>query len=584
MFNTYGIPISPGIKNGQVLIKQDPSKNLCYIPVSPQDIKKELDKYHKALAELQEEFEHLKASTQSNLISKQMIEFYHTILYDPFFIDQIPNMIKELNVSAQHAVIEKLNAIESEFSNLTNEYFKNRFSDFKSIGNQLLDKLNGSCNFNHIKKPVILITKDLSAAELLHMNTENILGVILENGGATSHTAILLNSMEIPAIFGVEHILSNATNNDPIILDGYKGKVIINPSKEVSYFYSTMKQKYDDYNQNIAKVIQEESTTEDQESFCIMANIGNIEDVDIANKNGAEGIGLFRTEIFNIASNKFLDEEATIKYYKDLTQRMPNKPFTIRTIDLGGDKFLPFQDSAYGNENNPNLGYRSTRYFIQQPKILKDQLSVLIRTSEFHPHIKIMFPFITTVDDIIRLKEIFFECWNQHHSHDCPIAIGMMAEVPATLICIDQFLPHVDFVSIGSNDLIQYVLAADRSNTSVSQYYQMSNPAVLKLIAYTIERCNRNNTPISICGEIAKDPLYTRLLLGMGLREFSMHPSAIPMIKYILKNSNTNECKQLWHTVSSMTNHGDIDIFLQNELNKFLRSNNAFLDIEHQEL
>ncbi|MGL4562549.1 MAG: phosphoenolpyruvate--protein phosphotransferase [Brevinema sp.] len=578
MFDTYGVPISDGIRFGSIFIKTDPSKDICYTYINPQNIDNELNKYYKALNELQEEFEQLKLSKTPNIISQQMIELYHTILHDPLFTSTIPTYISQKKVSSQNAIIDKLRSVELEFAQLPNEYFKNRFTDFQSISNQLLEKLDGLYSPNMISEPCILVTKELSVAELLHMNIHNLRGVILEQGGGvTSHTAILLNSMEIPAIFGVDNITSKLQNNDTLIIDAYKGKIIVNPSNELLTYYQTLEERYDQYHEKLSETLYHPSLTKDNVALNILANAANIDDIQISKKNEADGIGLLRTEIFSMIHNELLDQSISMKHYCKMIEEMPDKSFCIRTIDLGGDKFLS-EDNGLTFETNPYLGYRSTRYFLQEPKILEDQLDMLIKIHETHPHIKIMFPFVTNIEDIIKLKEIFLNCWKKYYNGSCTIPIGMMAEVPSTLICINDFLPYVDFISIGTNDLTQYILAADRGNPYISNYYQMANPAVLKLIYYAVDQCDSAKIPVSICGEIAKEPLYIRLLLGMGLREFSMSPKAIPMIKYILTNSTVEECKQLWRKVLAMQNHNDITQFLQDDLNQFLRLHNAFLE------
>ncbi|MGL4394812.1 MAG: phosphoenolpyruvate--protein phosphotransferase [Brevinema sp.] len=579
MIKLYGIPIGYGIRIGSVLIKSDPNQDLCFTGITADQVANEMEKYQSALSELTADIDQMKSNTTSNIISKQMIDLYHSIVQDPFFKTTILNHIKEQTISAQQALHDKLKFMEAEFAKIPNEYLKTRFIDFKSIGNQLMHKLDG-IKLDQITEPIILVAKELSAAELLGLNMNNILAVVLEKGGgSTSHSAILLNSMEIPAIFGVENLLKMLKNNDKIIVDAHQGKIITHPSDALVSYYEVLHQKYREYHKTLCQTASRPSVTKDGVTLSIMTNAGNIEDVKIACRHQADAVGLLRTEIFSMTCNQLAHDDKTMNHYCCMMAELPNKSFTVRTIDLGGDKFLSFENSDTV-EANPYLGYRSTRYFLDNPTILKDQIRMLIKLHDQNPHIKIMFPFVSTVEDIIELKKIYMECWHETHEEPNTIPIGMMAEVPSVFICIEDFLPHVDFISIGTNDLTQYVLATDRGNPHVSDYFQMGNPAVLKLIYHAIKECAKANIPLSMCGELAREPIYARLLLGMGLREFSMSPKSIPLIKYILINSDTKECQNLWEQVKHKSQEREITDLLKEDLGKFLYAQNMYFDRE----
>lgn len=577
MVTIKALPIHPGIVEGSVFIKMDPIKLISQQIHHSINLEEEIERYFHVLDTLTQEFQQVQWNNKemSNNTRQQLVQLYIALLSDPTFTKKVPALILEQKLPATKAVLAKLEIIKQEFSKINNEYFRSRFDDFQSIGHKIIEKLLGHSGYKEIKKPKIIVTESLSAAELLHIPVENILGILTATGGVTSHAAIIAEALDIPSIFGLEENINLISSKDNIIMDAYTGTIIVNPSPEISLEYQSIKEKRSQYKEDITYATQ----THSDSSFSIMANIGNIHDLDMLTKYYGDGIGLLRTETMVLLENSYLSEEEQTSYYSALLEKTQNMPVVIRTLDLGGDKKLQDNQIMPIYEDNPFLGFRSTRLFVQDSTEFKKQIRALINAFPKNPKLQILLPFITILTDFITLKNIILDCYEELHGHrNCPIPIGIMAEIPSTLICIDHFLEYVDFVSIGTNDLIQYVLATDRNNTYVSQYHQSTHPSILRLLQNITKCCNEYNIPLSLCGEMGKEPHLTRLLLGFGIRSFSMSPPSIPMIKYIATYSDIEECKKLVTDIQGMRYSEEIFEYLKQDLVMFLKSKNAYFE------
>ena len=582
MTTIKGFPVHPGIVEGSVFIKLNSVKAIPNKNLPPLDVETEIACYLGVLDSLKKEFQDLlqPSEEKSKSTTTQLIELYIALLGDPTFTQNIPNLIKEKKRTAVKAVQETMKIIEQEFSKIENEYFRSRFDDFKSIGDKILEKILGHGGFEALRKPKIIVAESLSVAELLHIPPTNILGIITATGGATSHTAILAESLNIPAIFGIKEQFNLFSSKDRVIMDAYTGTIVLGPSPSVSSQYQEIKKRRIQYEHDMLQTTKNCSAenSEDNECVFVMANIGNLNDTSLVEKYHADGIGLYRTEDLFLASSSYLDEEDQARYYEKLMEQTKG-PVTIRTLDIGGDKTIKNSVLSPVNEDNPFLGFRSTRLFVQDPTEFKKQIRALITTYEKHPRLKIMIPFISTLEDFISLKKVCLDIYEEIHGHrECPIPIGMMAEVPSTAIAIRDFLPYTDFVSIGSNDLIQYLLAVDRNNTSVAHYHSSSNPALLMVLRHVAQACKEHKIPISICGEIGKEPHLARLLLGFGITTFSMSPINIPIIKYIVMNSSKEECEKLAEDLKPLIFESEITAYLQKDLDNFLKSRGVSFD------
>ena len=580
MLKLKGIPINQGIVEGTVFIKVNPIKTLLTKKYTTIDPIIEIKNYLEVISSLQHEFQQLKYKNiaLSNNTNQQMADLYIAILNDPVFKKRIPEHIQEQKIPASYIILQNIETIKQEFAKIDNEYFRSRFDDFESIGHKLLEILTGSRGYASISKPKVIVAENLSAADLLQLPLEFVQGIITADGGATSHAAILAEALDIPAIFGVKNIIEHANRTDTIIMDGYGGDVVINPLPETSIFYQNLIQRHLQYEETIIASAKDCHTTKDGHPISILANIGNIYDVHLIHKYNADGIGLLRTETIVLLEEELFSEEDQTIYYESFFKKTKNLPVSVRTLDLGGDKTIKNAAVTPLDEENPFLGFRSTRQFVRDPREFKKQIRALLRSYHINPNIKILIPFVTTLDDLLILKALVIESYKELYTTPFTIPIGIMAEVPSTLICLSDYFPHIDFISIGTNDLTQYVLATDRNNKYVSHYHNSAHPAIIKLLYHAGDQCLKHNIPLSICGEIAKEPHFIRLLYGLGIPTLSMSPTGIPMARYILANSTQEECQQLVKDILPMQHTQQIESYLHNDLINFLTKQNAYFD------
>lgn len=580
MLKLKGIPINQGISEGTVFIKINPIKTLLKKKCTTIDPTIEIDNYLKIITTLQHEFQQLKYNNiaLSNNTNQQMADLYIAILNDPVFKKRIPEHIEKQKIPATYIILQNIETIKQEFAKIDNEYFRSRFDDFQSIGYTLLERLTGSRGYRSINKPKIIVAENISAADLLHLPLEYIQGIITADGGATSHAAILAEALDIPAIFGVKTIIEHINRRDKIIMDGYGGDVIINPLPETCIFYHNLIQRHIQYEENIIASAKDCHTTKDGYPISILANIGNLYDIHLIHKYNADGVGLLRTETMVLLQEQLFSEEEQTLYYESFFKETKHLPISIRTLDLGGDKIIKNSSITPLDEENPFLGFRSTRQFVRDPQEFKKQIRALLKSYHLNPNIKIIIPFVTTLDDLLTLKDIIIECYKELYTSPFTIPIGIMAEVPSALICLPDYFPHIDFISIGTNDLTQYILATDRNNNYVSHYHNSAHPAIIRLLYYAGQQCLEHNIPLSICGEMAKEPYFIRLLYGLGISTLSMSPIGIPMARYILANSTREECQQIVKDIIPMQHTQQIEDYLYQDLVKFLTKQNAYFD------
>ncbi|MGL5955797.1 MAG: phosphoenolpyruvate--protein phosphotransferase [Brevinema sp.] len=579
MLKLQGTPINPGIVEGPTFIKMNPIHILSGKTCNLIDPNTEVQKYWEAIDTLHSEFQALKYNNNelSNKTNQQMIDLYLAILNDPVFKKRIPLLIAEQKVSVDCIIIQELETIQKEFAKINNEYFRSRFDDFQSIGYKILEKIMGIGDYENITKPKIIVAETLSAVDLLHIPLEYIIGIITAFGGSTSHAAILAEALEIPAIFGVKDIIDYVHKKDIVIMDGYTGDIVVNPTPETSTFYKTLSQRHLHYEQEVLSSVSG-NQTKDGHSFSILANIGNAYDLPLIYKYNGDGIGLLRTETLVLLEEALLGEEEQSAYYHDILVQTAQMPVYIRTLDLGGDKTIRDEAITPLDEDNPFLGFRSTRLFVQDPREFQKQIRAILKNHHINPNIKIIIPFITTLDDFLILKSIILECYTELYNAPCPIPIGMMVEVPSALICIEDYLPHTDFISIGTNDLTQYILATDRNNLHVSHYHTPAHPAIIRMLALAGQSCNNHGVPLSLCGEMGREPHFIRLLYGLGIHTLSMSPLGIPMARYILTHSTVQECKKIVADVLKMQYARYIEEYLQQDLINFLKQQDAYFD------
>ncbi|MCW5197006.1 phosphoenolpyruvate-protein phosphotransferase PtsI [Buchnera aphidicola] len=554
-----GILASPGIAIGKALLIKEKSINIYTYQIPPNHIDKEINKFLDAKKETINQLEKIKNKSKKFFKNKKENIFtsHIMILKDQELEKEIILSIKQQLNTAEHAVNLILSKQINYLNDIQDEYLKNRAIDIQDIRNRILRNLLkiNTINLKEIQEKVILIAHDLTPSEIAQMNFKYILGFITELGGYTAHTAIMARSLSIPAIVGVTNILNQIKNNDCIILNAVNNQIIINPKQETINQIKIIQKKEYFKKQNLNKIKHLSPITLDNHKIEISANIGNINDLNYAQKYGAQSIGLYRTEFLFMERTKLPSEDEQFVSYKTIAQKMKNQSVTIRTLDIGGDKKIPYMH--FKKEENPFLGWRAIRISLDKKEILYTQLRAILRASQFG-RLRILFPMIISIEEIQTLKEeikqIKQDLNKKRILFDSNIPIGIMIETPSSAIIAEHLIKEVDFFSIGTNDLTQYTLAVDRGNQLVSKLYNPFHPSVLSLIHKVIQISHKNGKWTGMCGELASNELATILLLGMGLDEFSTNPSSILKIKNIIRKVTLYDAKRITQQVLKQKN------------------------------
>lgn len=564
-----GIGTSPGIAIGKVFVYKEPEikVNKQKIENIDYEIERLDDAINKAINEINELYENTLKNV--GLEDAEIFNAHRMMLEDPEFIENIKAKIKDESSNVEWAVKQVADQYISLFCDIEDEYLKERALDIKDVSNRLLKILLGieSAELQSIKEECIIIAEDLTPSDTAQMNKGKVIGIVTELGGKTSHTSIIARSLEIPAIAGIKNITNMAKNGDKIIIDGGEGIVLLNPSEEESVNFNVKKKEYEKYKLKLQAMKGRVSISKDGTVVELVANIATPNDVDNVIENDGEGVGLFRTEFLYMDCDKLPTEEEQFQAYKIVAERLSGKPITIRTLDVGGDKEIPYLNLP--KEMNPFLGYRAIRLCLDRTEIFKTQLRALLRASAFGD-IRIMFPMISNITEVRNAKKLLEELKDELRNEDIPfnedIQIGIMVEIPAVAVHSDIFAKEVDFFSIGTNDLIQYSLAVDRGNQDISHLYNQYHPAVLRLIKMTIENGHKEGIWVGMCGEAARDEKLIPLLLGMGLDEFSMSPSSILKARWIIKNTCKKEVEDKLNQILSFATAEDVENFIQENI------------------
>ncbi len=541
-----GIAASDGIGIAKAYLLIDP--NLSFEKKTIDDPAAEYERVEKAFSASIADLATIKQNAKSRLSDEELEVFdaHIAILSDPEMKSQIKDEIESQHVSAEEAMTDVTTNFANVLAAMTdNKYMQERAADVKDVAKRALSHLLGKQlpDIASISEPVVIIAKEITPSDTSQMDAKFVKGLATDLGGRTSHAAIMARTLRIPAVVGAEDVTSTIKNGDMVIVDGLHGDIIVDPSQAQIDEYQAKADSFEKERAEWAKLVDAPSVSKDGQHFEIAANIGTPDDVADAVKQGADGVGLFRSEFLYMSSDHLPTEDEQFEAYKKAVVGMQGKPVVVRTLDIGGDKplnYLPLPE-----EMNPFLGYRAIRICLHRPDIFKTQLRALIRASEFGP-VEIMFPMIATLAELRQAKAIYQECKDElqkdHPGLGDNVKIGMMIEVPLAALYADQLAKEVDFFSIGTNDLIQYCFAADRGNDAVSYLYQPLNPAFLRLIKHVIDAAHANNTKAAMCGEMAGDQLAMPLLLGMGLDEYSMSASSILRTRSMMKDLDTKEC------------------------------------------
>ncbi len=544
-----GLAVSPGIGLGEARLSERVVFTSRRETISDNQVPAELKRLHRAFERTKEELQKLKDYIEEQMGKDQAFIFdaHLMILDDPMLRSNLEKVITEEKVKAEWAITTVNNHFASLFESLSDEYFQQRKTDISDVLARVYRHLEGKKEKKEdLDKPVILVARELLPSEAaVYLSQKNVMGVVLDMGGMTSHTAILARSLGIPAVVGLHDASLKVKAGDFIIVDGTDGEVIINPSPAIKREFNSKKERYQNYKKELKKIARLKSLTLDGVDFIPLANIELPEEVDTAFSFGAEGVGLFRSEFIYLRRPTLPSEEDHLSIYRQMARKTYPRPVYIRTIDIGGEKSLPWLNIE--KEPNPALGLRAIRFSLRNRELFRTQIRAILKASDRH-NVRLMVPMITELEEVVELKTMVEEVKDELRQNKIPfdeeIPIGVMIEVPGAAVLIDSIIQEVDYVSIGTNDLIQYYLAVDRGNEAVSYLFKPHHPAVLQLLSHVIKTVNKAGKEVTVCGEMAADPLSAIILLGMGLRHFSMNPIFIPRVKKALQEVETRTVQE----------------------------------------
>lgn len=564
-----GLGTSVGIGIGRVLIYKEPKIDI--IKENILDLELEIKRLEDALKKAIEEIDNIYNTTLIKVGEKEAEIFtaHKMILEDPEYIGSIKEKIEASNINSEWAVKEVTNFYIDIFKDMEDEYIRERVQDIKDVSNRLLKVLLNieTKDLSSIKEKTIIVAQDLTPSDTAQINKEMVVGIVTEVGGRTSHTSIMARTMNIPAVSGAENITNIVKDNELMIIDGSTGDILVSPGNEDIVVYENKQKDFISLRKKLEETKGKESISKDGYKVEIAGNIGTLEDIDKVIENDGEGVGLYRTEFLYMYRDRLPTEEEQFEAYKAVAEKLGKKPLVIRTLDVGGDKEIPYLNIP--KEMNPFLGYRAIRYCLDNMEIFKTQLRAILRAS-IYGNIKIMFPMVSDINEVREgkkiIKEVMEELRKESISFDEDIEIGIMVEIPAVAIHSRAFAKEVDFFSIGTNDLIQYSLAVDRGNQHISYLYNQFHPAVLSLIKMTIDNGHKEGIWVGMCGEVAGDEKLIPLLLAMGLDEFSMNPSSILKARHLIRNISKVEIEDILDEILNLSTAEDVEKFIDENI------------------
>ncbi len=521
-----------------------------------------------------------KVAQQLGAAEAEIFKSHLQIVKDEALLAKVRALIETQHLTALSALQVVLQGYAATFARIEHDYFRERMADVRDVISRigshltlqpaLLPGATGDFPQNgHGEEPVILVAHEILPSQAMSLGNLPIAGIVTETGGGTSHAAILSRSRGIPAVSGVVGITNDVRSGDLMVVDGREGIVIVRPDREATAAYRKMQREFFDLKDRLVLNREDPSMSADGSQVELLANINNISDAQAAQKVGATGVGLFRTEYLFLTHQDVPDEEEQYQYYRQIIEDSPNKCVTIRTLDLGGDKTVPYLGRR--SEANPFMGWRSIRLSFEHPRLFERQIRAILRAGR-HGRVNMLFPMITTLEELRYVNRLVEETRRNLRREGVPfgedVKTGVMIEVPAAAICIDAILRETDFVSIGSNDLIQYLVAADRDNSKVAHLCEPLSPAIFKVLQMVLDACQRTGTPVTLCGEMAGQPRSVLALFGMGLRRFSMSPAFVPTIKALLSSVTTAQAERFAHQVLQLKTNEEIRSYLTARLHE----------------
>jgi phosphoenolpyruvate-protein phosphotransferase len=562
-----GVPVSPGVAVAHAYCVDEVLARREAHQLDVAAVSGEINRLDRACAAAADELDAIVARVTKQVGEEEAAIFraHRLLLRDPALVGKVKTAILDRHVDAATALHDTLDEYTALFSKIEDEYFKERMSDLRDVVGRIMAQLalQTSSEPLNVEEPVIIIAPEILPSQALSFDRLKVAGIITESGGATGHAAILARSLGIPAVSGMRGILREVHTGDLIALDGREGHVYIKPGPEVEAAYRKLQREYFDFRDRLIENRDQEPISADGVRIELLANVNNANDAVMAARAGASGVGLYRTEYLFLTHPTVPTEDEQLAAYRAVLEAAPNQAVTIRTLDLGGDKNVPYLGQQ--REANPFMGWRSIRLSSAYPEFFQTQLRAILRAGR-HGKVQLLFPMISTLEEVQRLKRmvqrtrVALKRGGAGFADDIPL--GVMLEVPAAAMCIDALLDEVDFVSIGSNDLIQYLMAADRDNPKVAHLCEPFSPALFRLLKQVIEACNARGTPVTLCGEMAGWPRCVLPLLGMGLRRMSMSPAFVPSIKELVRLATMEQARDVAERVLEMNTVGAIRGFL----------------------
>lgn len=546
-----GIPVSTGVCRGKILVLGRARPSIAQRHVADEALAEEVNRLEKALVQTRQQILEIQRKVSEGMGAEEgsIFDAHLLVLEDRTLLDEIVRVIQEQKVNAEHAFHTVAERYAATLSTVEDEYLRERAADMRDVTTRVLNNLLGleeEAELRHLKEPCIIISHDLTPSNTAQLDKRKVLGFATDVGSKTSHTAIMARSLRIPAIVGLRDVSGQLVTGQQALLDGLNGMLVVNPTDQTLFDYGQLILRQATSQERLRDLLREPAVTLDGHRVLLNANIEQAADAEQVKANGAEGVGLFRTEYLFLNRERLPGEEQQYQDYRATAAALKPMPVVIRTLDLGGDKFLAHMQMP--TELNPFLGWRAIRISLQERDIFRAQLRAILRASA-EGNLKIMYPMISGLDELKQanalLEEYKAELRQENIPFDEHLEVGAMIETPSAVMVADALAKHVKFFSIGTNDLIQYSLAVDRMNEKIAHLYEPTHPAIVRLIKITVDAAHKHNVRVSVCGEMAGDPVLAPLLLGLGVDELSSAPSLVPPLKFLIRRLKLTEAREL---------------------------------------
>jgi phosphotransferase system enzyme I (PtsI) len=547
-----GIAAAPGVAHGPLFSFSQGEIEVPRYSVPPERREEEIARFEQGLMETRRQISAIRAEVEEKVGEEEasIFDAHQLVLEDRALIEDTIQEVTETGFNIEYCFQEVANRYIEAFAQIDDDYIKERVSDIRDVAKRLVCNLLGRDQRIHGKSGLgkhVLISMDLSPSETALLDVEEVMGIVTEQGSRTSHSVIMARSLSIPCVVGIHGLLEQADFGEEILVDGYKGHVFLNPSAETLERYGRLETEQRHIQEKFQEELLEPCVTLDSIEYSVLLNVEGFEDRKKLANSGAVGVGLFRTENLFLSSSDFPDEDEQFRVYREIVEALSPKPVTIRTLDLGGDK-NPHRSLTGYQEANPFMGFRGIRFCLEHPELFKHQLKAILRASHYGP-VKVLYPMISSLGEMIRANALFDEARQELLEAGIPIgeeiSRGAMIEVPSAAVITDLLADHCDFFSIGTNDLMQYLLAVDRINDRIAYLYEANQPAVVRTLNFIFQQSKMRNVPVSVCGELAGDPLFAPLLIGLGATDLSVAMGSLPHIKYLLRRISLHEAKHL---------------------------------------